>query len=483
MRQEPPRFDSLFPKVPAAVALSVAPLASQTAPQMALQIAQPPAPAPPIPSTSPVFCPPRTPPSPIAHHHTTQSTPAFTLRLTVYVGLSYLYTMFPALHSACRKLLTGLTATAALTLPTTAQTAPEAGIAASTPLPSGAHYIERQFRMPVTGTLTGLDVLEVYLNNAGTHPLALLTHGTSDKPEERMQVYSWAMLPQALWFARHGFVALVVVRRGYGLSDGKQDSTNGGCDRGSFYDTGEASADDLRAAVSYAAAHLPEADTATVVSAGVSTGGFAQVALAAKPPAGLKAAINFAGGRGGDGKGHLCDAGGLLGAFSDFGKQARVPMLWIYAENDHWFPPHDAHDFRTAFEKKGGVDQFVLAPEDGEDGHHLFSHVAAWSPTVGSFLHDHSLLPVEPAYPEPAVAPLPPPSGLEGHALNAFHAYLQGGPHKAFASDGEGHYGMALGQITQDLAEQRALERCEKPANAPARHCQVVARSLVQPAK
>src|SRR6202042_1426723 len=98
------------------------------------------------------------------------------------------------------------------------------------------------------------------------------------------------------WFARRGYVVLIVVRKGYGRSFGDQDGKFGGCQsRGSFVEAGEDSADDLRAAAKYAEEKLPEVDAGTIVSAGVSTGGFAQVALSADRPAGLKAAISFAG--------------------------------------------------------------------------------------------------------------------------------------------------------------------------------------------
>ncbi len=51
--------------------------------------------------------------------------------------------------------------------------------------------------------------------------------------------------PQAIWFARRGYVVLVVVRKGYGRSSGDQDGKHGVCQRmggGSFVEAGEASA-------------------------------------------------------------------------------------------------------------------------------------------------------------------------------------------------------------------------------------------------
>ncbi len=164
--------------------------------------------------------------------------------------------------------------------------------------------------MPVRGAAQGIDVLQVEVERPGKHPLAILTHGTAAEAKDRATVTPWGFLPQAIWFARRGYVVLVVVRKGYGRSFGDQDGKFGGCrnnGQGSFVEAGEDSADDLRAAAKYAQEKLPEVDAGTIVSAGVSTGGFAQVALSADPPAGLKAAISFAGGRGGDGKEHNCD--------------------------------------------------------------------------------------------------------------------------------------------------------------------------------
>ena len=262
------------------------------------------------------------------------------------------------------------------------------------------HYIQKEIFIPAPLAFpNGLDAIEVYADRPGRHPLVVLTHGTSDKEEERARVTPWAQLGQAMWFARRGYVAIVVARRGYGRSGGQRDGNAGGCRArgGSFKDAGEASADDLRAVIKFGQG-LPEVDPETVVSIGISTGGFAQVALSANPPPALKAAINFAGGRGGDGHEHNCDLSGVVGAYESFGKAAHkhgdLPMLWIYAQNDHWFTPAMAQQFEAAYNKSGATEQFVLAPPDRDEGHHLYSHISAWSDTVNAFLKAHNLLPL-----------------------------------------------------------------------------------------
>src|SRR5580658_864041 len=331
--------------------------------------------------------------------------------------------------------------------------------------------VEKEMWAPAPNAFPrGLDVLEVYADRPGRHPLAVLTHGTSDKEEDRMHVTPWAQLGQALWFARRGYVAIVVVRKGYGRSGGAQDGSHGGCGSrsGSFQEAGEASAEDLKAIMKFART-LPEVDGDTVISAGVSTGGFAQAALVADPPRELKAAISFAGGRGGDGHEHNCNLSGLIDAYSAFGRGARkhgtLPMLWIYSENDHWFPPAMARQFEAAYTKGGGAEQFVLAPPDGEDGHHLYSHTAAWSETVDEFLKAHGLLPLgDVVLPAPQPPKIPPPAGLQEKGQEAWKRFLLGGPCKAFAMNGQGEWGLAQGAFDQSIADSDAIDRCKKAA-------------------
>jgi dienelactone hydrolase len=347
--------------------------------------------------------------------------------------------------------------------------------------PVNMRWIEHEFLMPAPGSAFGLDVLKVEVERPGKHPLALLTHGTANDPIERSQVTPWSFLPQAIWFARRGYVVLVVVRKGYGRSGGEPDVKHGGCQSGfggSFTEAGEESAADLWAAVQYAGT-LPEVDTGTVVSAGVSTGGFAQVAFTVKPPPGLKAAISFAGGRGGDGKLHNCNESGIVSAFHDFGKKSRVPMLWIYAENDHWFPPELARRFDAAFRQTGGIDEFVMVPPYSDDGHHYFADVSGWSPIVDGFLKEKGLLPLSDLLPEPAVADVPPPPGLSKRGLAAFHNFLLFGPKKAFATNGKSSWGMAVGMFDQELADKRALDNCAKSTNNTG-VCAIVSRGALQ---
>jgi dienelactone hydrolase len=354
--------------------------------------------------------------------------------------------------------------------------------APSTPPQTSPTLIEKEFYLPAPGANPpGLNVLEVYFNLPGKHPLAVLTHGTSDDKLQRAHVTPWGQQAQAQWFARRGYVVLVVVRQGYGKSGGKQDSNHGGCGSrgGSFEEAGKSSAADLATVMRYAAT-LPEVDTSTIISAGVSTGGFAQVALSANPPPGLRAAISFAGGRGGDGHEHNCDLGAVVGAFGAFGKSAHkhgdLPMLWIYSQNDHWFTPAMARKFEDAYTKNGATNQFVMAPPDGDDGHHLYAHVAGWSDTVEAFLKAHNLLPLgDTVLPAPQVPNVPMPSGFEAKDGETWNRFLQAPPYKALARDDSGKLWVGAAAFDQGLADESAKDHCKKGSG---NRCEIVARTL-----
>src|SRR5262245_17047385 len=125
----------------------------------------------------------------------------------------------------------------------------------------------------------------------------------------------------------------------------------------------------------------PFVDPSRLVVAGISTGGWAALALAARNPAGLRLVVNFAGGRGGHAYGRpnaVCAQDRLIAATAAFGRTARVPTFWAYAENDSFFAPDLAAAMAGAFTAAGGSAEFNLLPADGEEGHALVDDRAGW---------------------------------------------------------------------------------------------------------
>src|SRR6266404_2903371 len=111
------------------------------------------------------------------------------------------------------------------------------------------------------------------------------------------------------------------------------------------------------------------------------------------------AVSTFAAGRGGrvDGKpNNNCAPDKLVAATGEFGSTARVPMLWIYTENDSYFGPELTKRMHNAFTAAGGDAEYRLLPAFGNDGHFMIDSADAvplWAPLVSQFLAKHSLLP------------------------------------------------------------------------------------------
>jgi dienelactone hydrolase len=327
-------------------------------------------------------------------------------------------------------------------------------------------YIEVELRVPFAPAgPRSLEALLVRPNEPGRYPLALIAHGSPRSVDDHPNMSPWAMLPQAIEFARRGWAAVVVMRRGYGGSGGDWAEGYGSCANPNYIAAGTAAAADLKAAITFLV-RRPDIDPSRVISVGVSAGGFATVALAADPPRELVAAISFAGGRGSTHDDNVCRKNRLIKAFRFFGKRARMPMLWVYAENDHFFGPRLAQQLKDAFTENGASAEFIAAPAFGNDGHRLFSMagIPVWTGFVDAFLREHDLKIRATLLPPPARPALAVPRNLSTNGRNAFETYLMSAPHKAFALSPEGHFGWRSGQRTTDAARSGALEFCRQNA-------------------
>jgi dienelactone hydrolase len=256
-----------------------------------------------------------------------------------------------------------------------------------------ADFYSEDLRIPMAAA--GPRGLEAFLMRpapSGQYPLALISHGTPRDFDDRAGMSARSYRPIAIEFARRGFAALVVLRRGYGTSAGGRADSYGPCSNPDYRSALAVSVADLQAAI---AAMRSRSDVTTqgMIAIGHSAGGLASVGLSAQAPPGLAAAISFAGGRGSRSAGQVCGDGALVELFRQLGKTSRVPMLWVYAGNDGFFAPDLAHRFRDAFTSSGGKLSFIDAPAFGRDGHYLFAtgSAAAWTPYVDEFLRAQNL--------------------------------------------------------------------------------------------
>ncbi|WZB60263.1 hypothetical protein WJ970_19455 [Achromobacter xylosoxidans] len=119
--------------------------------------------------------------------------------------------------------------------------------------------------------------------------------------------------------------------------------------------------------------------------------------------AGVRAAINFAGGSGGDpvkSPGKPCGPERLQETYAGYAATTRMPMLWIYTENDLYWGPEWPQRWAEAYNAAGGHAQFERLGPDGDNGHSLFTHAPEkWKPLVRDFLRAQGY-----AMPEPGAA-------------------------------------------------------------------------------
>jgi dienelactone hydrolase len=352
----------------------------------------------------------------------------------------------------------------------------------------GAAYsqdiVVSEFRIPARESgKKGLEAVMVRPNDNAAHPLALITHGTPREASDREEMTPLRFIPQAREFARRGWTSVIVMRRGFGGSGGGYAEDGHACGRfPDFVGPTIEAVKDLRESVAYLDTR-PEVDPSRMIAIGVSTGGLAIVGLASDPPPGLIAAVNFAGGRGSRAPDEVCNPEYLVDAFATFGKNSKVPMLWIYAANDHFFGPQLANRLYQAFTQKGGKAKFIAAPPFGDDGHHLFSlnGIPIWTPMVDDFLKSQNAE-LRQTLLEISVPALEFPSDFapSDHERAEFQRYLLSAPHKAFAASRAGGFAYSTGRRTAEDAEKQALNDCKKHAKQGP--CEIVATDDVKAA-
>ena len=117
----------------------------------------------------------------------------------------------------------------------------------------------------------------------------------------------------------------------------------------------------------------PYVDITRILMGGQSVGGFASLAYASVYPSELAGVINFAGGKGSKRPYEVCRPERLIATMGDFGKEARMPSLWIYTEKDEFFPPPLPQKMFEAYKEKGGEGKLLmLTSEQTSWGHNLF---------------------------------------------------------------------------------------------------------------
>ena len=238
----------------------------------------------------------------------------------------------------------------------------------------------------------------------GPFPLVVMNHGISLDANQRTMFPSVEYRDAAFWFARRGYFVISPLRYGASSLDAQDRGLYGAvfghvgsCDNPNFRGPGLAIAT-LNEWVIENMQKKKQIAPGKAIVVGQSGGGWGSIALASRNPPSVRAVITFAAGRGGrvDGKpNNNCAPDKLVAATGEFGRTARVPMLWLYTENDSYFGPELTKRMHNAFTAAGGDAEYHLLPAFGNDGHFLINSADAvplWAPLVSQFLEKHSAM-------------------------------------------------------------------------------------------
>ena len=212
-------------------------------------------------------------------------------------------------------------------------------------------------------------------------PLAIFTHGSDIG---RNQLRSWSFSTEAHWLRDNGFAVLVLMRRGRGSSEGINGEEDFGRDHdGGLIDVsaGVAQAvEDLDSAIAFGRT-LPGVKPGEVLLAGQSRGGFLAMHYAGLKPGAVMGVVNFCGG--------WYPYGPVTTPYyatAGHGAAAKVPQLWLYADNDRLYKEALIHEYYQAFATAGGSAHLEMLHGVPGDGHLLRLYPDRWQAIADKFL-------------------------------------------------------------------------------------------------
>jgi dienelactone hydrolase len=216
----------------------------------------------------------------------------------------------------------------------------------------------------------------VLFRPAGKGPfrLAIIAHASTQNRLARAQMPQPEYPGLAAALVARGFAVLVPQRLGHGKTGGPYLEDQEGCDNAEYAMSARTTAEAITMALTFMRAQAFVRKDASVI-VGHSAGGWGALALADQGPKSISAIIVFAPGRGGranDRAGNICAPDKLIAAAAEFGDGAKIPVTWLVAQNDSYFPPEFSKKMADAFTEAGDdkVD-FRVLPAFGNEGHWL----------------------------------------------------------------------------------------------------------------
>lgn len=257
----------------------------------------------------------------------------------------------------------------------------------------GEAWREQAWHIPAAGGSPLMISTVMRPPGEGKHPLVVINHSEPVDAAFRPKMVRPRYITLGAWFVDHGYVVVQPLRRGYGPTGGAYAEDYGPCASPDYFAAGLATASDIKATIDYMRTQPFVAPDHTIV-VGNDAGGWGTVALSSLNPPGVPGMINFSGGRGSHQKlanGNIgtCLFAGMIQSAAKYGRTARVPTLWLYAENDTWYRPVAMKRVADAYNSAGGKAVFKTTASLPPEGHSLASSDAAtslWAPPLEEFL-------------------------------------------------------------------------------------------------
>lgn len=240
--------------------------------------------------------------------------------------------------------------------------------------PEGSPNRRQDWLVPTQDQITPSRAVLFRPVGKGPFRLAVIAHASTQNRLARAQMPQPDYAALASVLVSRGFAVLVPQRPGHGKTGGPYLEDQDGCDNAEYAMSARSTGEAIMAALTFMRTQSFVRREASVI-VGHSAGGWGALALTGRNPKDISAIVVFAPGRGGradDRAGNICAPEKLIAAAAEFGEDARVPLTWLVAQNDSYFPPEFSKKMADAFIEAGdGKVDFRVLPAFGKEGHWL----------------------------------------------------------------------------------------------------------------